>query len=322
MQFKSSTSKKKILITGSHGFIATNLIQQLSKINSLFLIGVDSGISKSKNICFTEKLCLHHQVDLLDQEKLKELLEGVDVVIHLAARGNVVESIENPISNLDSNVCATLSLLEAMRATDVRKIVFSSTGGALMGNATPPVTEKTIPLPISPYGASKLACEGYLSAYSESFDFSSVVLRFGNVYGNYSSHKVGVINKWIRASIENKEITIYGNGSASRDYIHVEDLCQGIIAAMNRLLTQANVTSHERYHLANNREITLSELNLILSRIAKKEIIPLFFPERKGEVKRNYSDCSLANKELKFNPKVCFDDGIGSLYQWILENEY
>lgn len=311
----------KVLVTGSAGFIASTLIPKL-KNKGHTVTGIDSLVSGSKNHLSTTLSCDHLFFDINDTDRLARALEGVDIVYHLAAKGNVVESIEKPIENFHSNVTSTLSLLEAMRSVDCRRIVFASTGGALMGDSPPPVDETTLPKPISPYGASKLACEGYLSAYSKSYGFSSIILRFGNVYGPYSSHKVGVVNRWIRLAIEKKPILIYGDGNSSRDYIHVDDLTDGLDMVLSRFSSQiSNV--FETYHLANHREITLHELKCILVQcLDGQDLTVNYQPARLGEVSRNFANIDLANSTLGFNPKVDFVDGVHALYKWIKSHEY
>ena len=310
----------KILVTGSAGFIASTLIPKLKKLGHT-VVGVDSLISGTKNH-FANAVCDHHVFDINDTSRLADELKGVDVVYHLAAKGNVVESIDNPVDNFNSNVVSTISLLEAMRSASCRRVVFASTGGALMGDSSPPVNERTLPKPISPYGASKLACEGFLSAYSKSFGFSCVVFRIGNVYGPFSSHKVGVINRWIRLAIEKQTISIYGDGSSSRDYIHVNDLTNGMISALSRVFSQSDHPI-ETYHLANHKEITLHDLKNILDQcIDGKPLKVDYLPARLGEVSRNFADIDLAAEVLGFNPSVDFFDGVSALYKWIMDNEY
>ena len=312
--------ENKILITGAEGFIATNLILKLSKIKGFNLIGIDSGIAKSSNKNFTNSLINHNLVDIASSSCL-DLIEGSDLIVHLAARGNVVESLANPLENFNANVYSTLILLEAMRKTGVKNIVFSSTGGALMGNTPPPVNENSLPAPISPYGASKLCCEGYLSSYASSFLINSISLRFGNVYGKFSSHKKGVINKWIRSAIKDEEIEIFGNGKSTRDYIHVDDICDGIISSMKRLLNFKEPIC-EKYHLANNQEISLIELSDIIEICSEKKLSRNFKDERNGEVIRNSSEFKLAKKILNFEPQKKFDKEIPILYDWIRQNEF
>jgi len=308
----------KILITGSLGFIATNLIIKLSQKNKYSLVGVDSGISQSCNKIFTSKLCNHNLIDLNNKNKLCILLKDVDLVIHLAANGNVIESIENPLLNFQSNVICTLNLLECMREMNVKKLIFSSTGGALIGNCNPPVNELSFPKPISPYGASKLACEGYISSYAESFGIKSTILRFSNVYGTYSLHKKGVINKWIDCALNNTSITIYGDGQSSRDYIHVKDLCDGINLAIE-YLEKKNIEKNNIFHLANNQETTLKDLFNLLSKISSKQLKVNYLPSRKGEVIRNFADIKKAKFILGFEPIISLEEGLKNLYEWIAD---
>ena len=311
----------KLLVTGSAGFIASTLLPKLRDLGHE-IIGVDSLVSGSKNHQHFTDGFDHYHFDINDTDRLSKLMEGTDLVVHLAAKGNVVESIHSPLSNFHSNVTSTISLLETMRANGCKRIVFASTGGALMGNTPPPVDESTLPRPISPYGASKLACEAYLSAYAESFGFSSIIQRFGNVYGPYSSHKVGVINRGIRLAIENKPIVIYGDGSSSRDYIHVDDLTDGLQLSISRLLCQPE-SCLEIFHLANHREISLQELKSILDQCLEDRRLEVTYePARLGEVSRNFANIKLAVSTLGFDPSVDFINGISALYDWIKSNEY
>ncbi|MBI96676.1 epimerase [bacterium] len=316
------SNTRKIVITGSHGFIGTNLAMKLSKIKDISLIGVDSCISGSNNKMYTDHFMKHYQFCLTNINQLKNVLEGAHIVIHLAAKGNVIDSLKDPISNLHSNVTSTVCLLEAMRISGVRNIIFSSTGGALMGNTKPPVNEESLPSPISPYGASKNACEGYLSSYAESYNFNSIILRFGNVYGKYSSHKIGVINQWIRRVIQGIDLEIYGDGSSTRDYIHVDDICQGIYLASERLREKSTHGILEKYHLANNQEISLNQILNHLKKISDKPISSKYYPTRKGEVYRNSSENKLARDKLGFIPKVAFGEGVKQLYNWIKNEEF
>ena len=311
----------KILVTGSLGFIATNLILSLSKDKEYKIIGVDSGISKSINKGFTEDICKHKIFDISNKEKLCKLLHNVDIVIHLAANGNVIESINRPILNFQNNVASTLNLLECMREMNVKKLIFSSTGGALMGNSESPVNENSIPNPISPYGASKLSCEGYISSYAETFNISSVILRFGNVYGPFSLHKSGVFNKWIFSALNKEPLLIYGDGTSTRDYIHVQDLCNGINLAI-KLLKSENSEKLNIFHLANSSEITLNYLAEVLSKVHGGNLKIDYLPSRKGEVHRNFADISKAMKSLGFKPEISLIDGVKEVYKWFMEFGY
>ena len=157
----------RILITGGAGFIGSNLANRLSSVGEN--ITVYDNLSSGREDYLCEKNISFVEGDILDFDSLTSAIAGHDVVIHLAAKGNVVESINEPRVNFDTNVLGTLNCLEAANNNNVKKFLFASTGGALMGNTPPPVDEKSVPKPISPYGASKLAAEGYCSAFSSEF---------------------------------------------------------------------------------------------------------------------------------------------------------
>lgn len=306
----------KILITGSLGFIATNLILRIKQRFSHELIGIDSGVARADNFEYTKHLCQHRIAPISDSFTLSRALEGVDMVVHLAALGNVVESVRDPLSNFSANAETTVKLLYEMNNSGVKRLIFSSTGGALMGNTIPPVSEETLPAPISPYGASKLACEAYIQAYSNSYDFSSAILRFGNVYGPHSLHKKGVINQWIKAVLEDKPITIYGSPQSSRDYIHVDDLCDGICNSIAYVESMSG-SSIDKFHLANYAEITLKDLAKTLQKVHPDPLRVDYMPARKGEVVRNFAATTKAKEALGFNPKISLEYGVKNLYDWI-----
>ena len=241
-------------------------------------------------------------------------------MIHLAALGNVVESVASPKTNFQSNVVETIHLLELLRKSSCNDIIFSSTGGALMGDSKPPVNELSLPTPISPYGASKLACEGYFRAYSKSYGIKSLIFRFGNVYGPNSMHKKGVINTFIKKALNKEKITFFGSGDTTRDYIHVDDICQGLTKGIGFIKEQKG-SLLEIFHLANNRQISLEEIRVEIEKILKRNIQYEIKKSRKGEVLFNSASYEKANFLLNFNPKVNFDDGLNQLVEDIKINQ-
>ena len=164
------------------------------------------------------------EADIRDEEALIAAFSGFSQIVHLAALGSVVESVTDPHTNFDINVRGTFNVLNAAVKAGVEKLVFSSTGGALIGNATPPVNEESLPRPISPYGAGKLCCEAYCLAFAHSYGLNTVCTRFANVYGPYSDHKVGVVNQFLKRLNADEPLVIFGDGTSSRDYIHAADL--------------------------------------------------------------------------------------------------
>lgn len=249
--------------------------------------------------------------DIRDADVVTRTLQGVDTVVHLAAYGSVVESVEDPFENFDVNVRGTLVVLHACAAADVEKLVFASTGGAIMGNAPPPVDEATLPWPISPYGASKLCGEAYSHAFADSFGLPSVALRFANVYGPVSEHKKGAVTTFIKRALRGEPIVIYGDGSATRDFLYVDDLCAGICAAIDAPLRD------EVVHLASGEETSIQELAQLVIELTDAPDTPIRYEvRRRGEIERTFAKADRAAEFLGFKPAYSLAEGLGKTVEW------
>ena len=216
------------LITGGCGFIGTALIQNLIRngrhhIRILDNLSVGSRENLSRVCDFKENLIespssglpgLSSETvqlvvgDVRDSETCLACARDIDVIVHLAANTGVAPSVENPRTDMEANVIGTLNVLESARQNSVKRFVFASSG-APAGDVEPPIHEEIAPHPVSPYGASKLAGEGYCSAYYLTFGVNTVSLRFGNVCGPGSSHKSSVIAKFIRQGLKGQTCEIY-----------------------------------------------------------------------------------------------------------------
>ena len=255
------------------------------------------------------------EADIRDESVLARAVEGIDTVVHLAAFGSVVESVADPVENFDVNVRGTLVVLRAAAAAGVEKLVFASTGGAIMGNARPPVDETTLPWPISPYGASKLCGEAYCHAFAGSFGLATVALRFANVYGPISAHKKGVITNFVTQALRGRPIVVYGDGSATRDFLYVDDLCEGICAAVRAPLAD------EVVHLASGRETSISELAELVLSLTEADVPIRYEDRRPGEVERTFARPEHAAELLGFAPAHGLTEGLRKTVEWFAERE-
>jgi UDP-glucose 4-epimerase len=252
--------------------------------------------------------------DIRDEAAVSNAMRGVDTVVHLAAFGSVVESVQDPVENFDVNVRGTLVVLRAALAAGVEKVVFASTGGAIMGNTPPPVDEKTLPWPISPYGASKLCGEAYCHAFAGSFGLPIVALRFANVYGPMSDHKKGVVTNFIKQSLRGEPIVIYGDGTASRDFLYVDDLCDGITAAVTADLHD------EVVHLASGGETAINDLARLILELTDAADTPIRYEDRRpGEVERTFARPERAADLLGFQPAHTLPEGLEKTVRWFAE---
>jgi UDP-glucose 4-epimerase len=300
-----------LLVTGGCGFIGARLVSQLLGDGAELRVLDDLSRGRPDNIPGDVELV---QGDIRDADAVTRALAGVDTVVHLAAYGSVIESIADPLANFEVNARGTLVLLRGCVDAGVERFVFASTGGALIGNAEPPVNESNLPWPISPYGASKLCGEAYLHAFAGAYGLHTAALRFANVYGPFSDHKKGAVTTFIKNALLGDPIVIYGDGSASRDFLYVDDLCAAIRAAV------AADLDDEVIHVASERETTVRELAELILGLAGRGDLEIEHREmRRGEVARNFATAEKAQRLLGFKPAETLESGMAKTIDWFSE---
>lgn len=296
--------RKFILITGGCGFIGSNLVTRLLEEDYQVRILDNLSVGKKENIPADVDLIVG---DIRYNSSVSKAFTEVDVVIHLAAHTSVIESVEQPELDFDINVNGTLNVLQQASANNVAKFIFASSNAAV-GEQKPPIAETAIPAPLSPYGASKLACEGLCSAFFGSYGLQTVSLRFTNVYGPRSSHKESVVAKFFRKAANDQHITIYGDGNQTRDFIYVDDICQAIMLAVE------NNSATGVFQIGNGSETKIIDLAKKVREIACSKSDIVFERPRKGEILRNYSCIEKARQILGFNPQMGLDKGLARTY--------
>lgn len=322
---------KKWLITGGCGFIGTALIRRIlgdqagARIRVLDNLSVGTREDLDRIASSAErKTQSDHNVQLIvgdirDVDTCFRAAKGTDVIVHLAANTGVGPSVQDPVADMESNVRGTLNMLEAAKQNSVQRFLFASSG-APVGEVEPPIHEELAPHPVSPYGASKLAGEGYCSAYFWSFGVETVALRFGNVYGPGSRRKNSVVAKFIRHLIAGEQLPIYGDGRQTRDFVYIGDLMKAIM-----LSAGLPDLGGEVFQIATHREHTVGEVAEALNRLAEKHLGRrseiAYEQERKGDVKRNFSDISKARRVLGFEPEWDLEKGLEETFLWFIEEE-
>ena len=304
----------KVLITGGLGFVGTNLISHLTKKGGYEIVVLDDeSLGKRSHV---EEPIQFLRGSICDRALVDQALVGVDAVVHLAAHTRVVESTQKPTYNFEVNVNGTFNLLSAMREAGIKRIVNASTGGAILGEVPPPVHEEMVARPTAPYGASKLAVEGYCSAFSASYGMEAVSLRFSNVYGPRSFHKGSVVAAFYKNILANKPLVVYGDGSQIRDFVFVEDLCQGIEQA----IVQDQITGV--YQLGTGIPTSVNTLIDVMRQIITDEypIQVKYENFRLGELRETYCDISKARRELHFNPSTPLIEGLQITWDWFIHS--
>jgi UDP-glucose 4-epimerase len=319
------------LITGGCGFIGTSLIKTLINENTHNIRVLDNLTTGTREDLF--ETCKYSEVsvesigefngvelvvgDILDEELAVKVTKKADVIIHLAANTGVGPSVENPRADCMANVIGTFNYLEAARINNVTRFVFASSG-APAGEVEPPIHEELPPHPVSPYGASKLAGEGYCSAYYKTFNIQTIMLRFGNVYGPGSLHKSSIVAKFIRQALNKETLEIYGDGTQTRDFIYIDDLINAL-----RLAVVTDGIGGEAFQIASNQETTVGEITEkmveILNQNDINDINVINGETRLGDVKRNYSDTSKAKNRLGWQPTMNQDEGLKKTVEYFLK---
>lgn len=300
-------SKKKILITGGCGFIGRNLIPLLQQQNYQVSVLDNLSVGASADIAqFDVELI---EGDIRDKKIADECTKNVDAIVHLAAHTNVIDSQKIPWEDYEINVGGTLNMLLASRDNNVQRFIMASSN-APIGENEPPIDETKPARPLSPYGASKLAGEGYCSAFHGSYGLGTIILRFANVYGPNSGHKGSVVAKFLKDAATNGSLTIYGDGEQTRDFIHVEDLCHAIIAGIE------SDCGGETFQVATGIETSIVDLANMVKANLNQPIQIEHVPQRAGEIIKNYSDISKAKSELNWEPKMSLLAGLQETITW------
>lgn len=324
------------LITGGCGFLGTALIQSLTEDGASIRVVDNLSVGTREDLAtacrFTETSAGEVgpmpsnpgtpsveliEGDILDEKLALKAAEGADVIVHLAANTGVAPSVADPRADCLSNVIGVFNYLEAARHNGTRRFVFASSGAAV-GEVDPPIHEEVPPHPVSPYGTSKLAGEGYCSSYYRTFGVETVALRFGNVYGPGSTHKNSAVAKFTKRAMGCEVLEIYGDGSQTRDFIYIEDLIQ----AVRQAATVPGVGG-EVFQIATSAETSVQELiDLLLPVLASAGIKNVEVREtepRQGDVMRNYADTSKAERLLDWKAQVKLEEGLKRTVYWFTE---
>jgi len=293
---------KKAVVTGGAGFIGSHIVDAL--IDGGYEVVVIDDLSAGKKENVNAKATLQVQ-DMCDQKAIEPLFNGADIVFHLAARPRVQYSIKHPDETNRINIGGTVSVLMSAQHAGVRRVVYSASSSAYGNQKELPLRETMTPDPLSPYGLQKYVGELYMKLFSDVYGIETVSLRYFNVYGprlDPDGQYALVIGKFLKQKKEGTPLTIWGDGSNTRDYTHVSDIVRGNMLAA----TGAKVGKGEVINLGAGRQVTVNELAEIIGGEVVHE-------EPRTEPKHTLADTARANELLGWKPSVKIEDGIEEL---------
>jgi UDP-glucose 4-epimerase len=300
----------RAFVTGGAGFIGSNLVDALVERGDQVELLDDLSTGRRENLArAVSGGAVLHEGDVRDGARVAALVAAAapDVVFHLAAQIDVRRAVADPRFDAEVNVGGTINVLEAARRANVARVVNSSTGGAIYGDAASiPTAETTVPAPLAPYGQSKHAAEGYCALYARLHGVSSVSLRYANVYGpRQDPHgEGGVVAIYCGKLVEGGRAVAFGGGTQTRDYVYVGDVVAANLAA-------AASTWEGACNIGTGTETTVLELAAALRGLAGSRVLELeHAPERPGEVQRSAVDPALARTVLGWESRVGLAEGL------------
>ena len=314
----AQTKKKRALVTGGAGFIG-------SHVADLFLAnGFDVEIIDDLSTGKRENLpgaALFHEVSIISPEAAEIVRKGdFDVVLHVAGQIDVRKSVADPLVDATINILGTLNLLEAVRSAGGKaRFIFTSTGGAIYGEFNSPPNVENYPKdPESPYAVSKLSAEYYMAYYSRVQGMSCAAVRFGNVYGpRQDPHgEAGVIAIFCARILEGKPLTIFGDGTQTRDYVYVGDVAEAVWMAATKNLPPAEKVDSRAFNVGTGVATSVVELAEMLQVQAGTRLPIEFAPRRLGEQQESFLDVSKAGEVLGWTPGTQLSEGLLKTFQW------
>ena len=295
----------RFLVTGGGGFLGSALANRLARaghtVRALDDLSAGDPARLDSTVLFTRG-------DVSDVPKLWTLLQGVDCVYHLAACVSVPESVLYPREYNAVNVGGTVAVMEAMRDAGIKRVVFTSSGAVYGEQDQQPVHEELPPDPGSPYAVSKLAAEHYVRTIGALWGIETVILRVFNAYGPGQSlppSHAPVIPQFLKQALGGGSLVIFGNGQQSRDYVYVDDVVDGLVAAA----TAKNV-NRQIINIGSGDDVSVNTLANKIGRITARPVAPLHSGAQSGGVSRLCADIGKAQRLLSFAPKVDLDTGL------------
>jgi len=301
-------------VTGGAGFIGRYCVRSFLEKN--YEVTIFDNFSNSSEDMISDLLDDSAKLvkgDITVQEQVSNAISGHDVVIHLAAKNSVEDSIKFPKETLMTNVDGTVNVLNACVKHDVKNIVATSSAAVYGETQNLPISENQKTNPLSPYGESKLKMEQLIQDFSKKHNLNSIILRIFNVYGiGQSPEYAGVITKFLEKISKNEPLEVFGDGLQIRDFVSVQDVVESIFCSISKIEGRQGAI----FNIGSGKGVSINELAKHMISISNKNL-DIKHGEEKNEIKFSKADISLAKKVLNYNPKIEFKNGINDLMKFV-----
>jgi nucleoside-diphosphate-sugar epimerase len=311
----------RYLVTGIAGFIGSSLAHALVE-QGHEVHGVDNlSTGNLENLADIRDRISFQEIDIQDVQGMKEACQGVDVVLHQAALASVPRSVKDPLTSHESNINGTLNTLIAARDAGVRRIVYAASSSAYGDQPTQPKQEDMLPMPLSPYAVQKLTCEYYIQSFCRSYGLEGVCLRYFNIFGPRQaadSPYSGVIAQFTYKMMAGETPTIFGDGLTSRDFNFIDNAVSANLLAAT---APKEVATGRVFNIGTGRSHTLNEVYATIAEHLGFTTPPNYGPPRAGDIQHSLASIDRARKELGYEPKAHFHEGLRKTVAWYLEEK-
>ncbi|MHC4982049.1 MAG: SDR family oxidoreductase [Planctomycetota bacterium] len=310
----------KYLVTGGAGFIGSNLVRFLLDRGHEVSVIDNFSTGKRENLAGVAGRIELIEGDIRDRQAVDKAAGGCQAIFHQAALGSVPRSIADPDAAHDVNVNGTVTVLAAARAAGINRIIFASSSSIYGERAASPKHEAMAPTPISPYAASKVACEAYMHGYSKAYGLETLSLRYFNVFGPHqdpAGSYAAAIPSFISRLLRSQRPVVFGDGEQSRDFCYIDNVCEANWLAAN---ASRDVCDGRPLNIACGRATTVNQILRQLRQLMDTDIEPQYTEPRPGDVRHSLADISLARDTIGYEPKIYFEDGLARAIDWYKEN--
>jgi len=304
----------RYLVTGGAGFIGSNIVDELVHRGHDVVVLDDLSTGKEANLTSVRGKIDLRAGSITDLPVVRAACQGVDYVVHLAARTSVPKSVTDPLETNRVNIDGTLNVLVAARDAKVRRLVYAASSSAYGETPTLPKVETMTPEPISPYGVTKYVGELYAQVFGRVYGLENASIRYFNVFGprqDPTSQYSGVLSRFMLAILEGQPPVVFGDGQQSRDFTYIDNIVDLTLRAC-----EASGASGKIFNGGTGARITLNEVLKRLEKVTGQKIAVRYDPPRTGDILDSQADISLARKILGYEPCVLFEEGLQRTWDW------